>query len=185
MEIQSFNTETPSVNFQRNKKKKGSFAALKSSKYFPQNRNTPLYDTNIRAFYSQLINLKKRADKNDLYNVILKPDKNVNDKHGFIVIENKEGREQYGFKCSFNDILQISEFEPRSYYTKKDFPNPISRWFRNQQISKNNKKIINRQINFNKFLNIIYKRIESFVNNAEYLADLHKLKEGSPNVGKN
>ena len=36
-----------------------------------------------------------------------------------------------------------------------------------------------KYISYLQFLNIIYKRIESFVNNAEYLADLRKLKEGS------
>ena len=178
MNIQSINTGTPQPNFQRLIIKKGSFAALKQSKYFPKNKNYLLYDNEMQTFYRQLIQLKKRADNNDLYNVILKPDRSINGKRGFVVIENNEGREQDGFKQSFKDLLQIREFEPKAYYTKKDMANPITRWYRNKQIAKNNKKIINSQINFKQFLNIIYKRIESFVNNAEYLADLHKIKKG-------
>ncbi len=179
MNIQSINTDTRQPNFQRLIIQKGSFKALKQSKYFPQNKNYPLYNNNMQNFYKQLIQLKQRAQKNDLYNVILKPDRDIDGKHGFVVIENNEGREQDGFKQSFNELLRIQEYEPKRYYTEEDLPNPILRWYKNKQISWNNKKIINHKMDFNDFLNIVYKRIESIVNNAEYLTDLRKLKEGS------
>ena len=179
MNIQSVNTGTPQVSFHRLIIKQGSFSALKQSKYFPQNKNTPIYENNMHEFYRKLIQLKKRADNNEYYNVILKPDRKINGKQGFLVIENNEGREQDGFKQPFNELLRIRAFEPKEYYTSSEISNPINRWYKNRQIAKRNKQLINGEINLRQFLNIIYKRIESFVNNAEYLADLRKLKEGS------
>ena len=49
------------------------------------------------------------------------------------------------------------------------------------KILKNEKK----QIDLKEYLDIIYKRIESYVRSADYLFDLYKLKERSTNVGKN
>ena len=179
MNIQSNTTNSMQVSFNRLIIKKGSFDALKQSEYFPKDKNHPRYSDSMHDFYSKLIKLKRRAEENDLYNVILKPQNGINEQDGCLVIENKAGYEQAGFKKSFSELMRVKDFEPKKFYTKSDISNPISRWYKNTQISKNNKKIMNQNPDLKQFLDVIYKRIEVFVNNAEYLADLHRLKKGS------
>ncbi len=185
MDTQSITPTIPEINFKRLIIKQGSFDILKQSKYFPQSQNHPLYDEQMQNFYKRLMQLKRRADKNDLYDVILKPDENINGNLGHLAIVSKDGREQDGFKIPFDELLRVKEFEPKNSYTAEDIPNIFLRWYKNLQISINNKKIIHKHVNLEDFLNIVYKRIESWVKNAEYLSDLSNLKEGSLNVRKN
>ncbi len=181
MNIQSKSTTTPlqTPSFQRLIIKRGSFEALRASKYFPSNKNNPIYDDAMHNFYKSLLQLKRRADNNDLYNVVIKPEKSLTPGNtGKVVIESKEGREQEGFKLPFSSLLKIHEFEPQKLLTKDDVSNVFVRWYRNIKIAKRNKKIINDSLDFRKFLSIIYKRVEEMVKNAECLSDLRYLHEG-------
>ena len=177
MNLQSINTDTSGISFQKLKIQQGSFKALKKSKYFPTPKNCPKYNETLLNFYIKLLQLKKRADKNELYNVIIKPEKSLTGNSGKVVIENAEGREQAGFVTQFDELLRIREFEPQKALTKEEVPNPLARWYKNKKIERNNKKIINDRLDFKKFLSIIYKRLEGIVHNAECLEDLRRLHE--------
>ena len=184
MKVQSTGTMPQQLSFRNLIIKQGSFDALKQSKYFPTEK-FPNYNSDLRNFYKRLMQLKKQADRNPMYNVVVKPEENLSDKRGVIVIENKEGREQEGFKEPFYELLRIRELEPHKYYTENDIPNILNRWYQNMLIKINNKKNEKKQIDLKEYLDIIYKRIESYVRSADYLFDLYKLKERSTNVGKN
>ena len=121
--------------------------------------------------------LRKTAEKNELYNVVLKPGQFLNSDAGKIVIENASGVEQFGFSKSFDDLLRVQEMEPRKTLTEKQDPNFLDRWFQNWKIKRNNNKLENKRMEMGAFLDIIYKRIADAVNNAEYLAELHEIKK--------
>lgn len=121
--------------------------------------------------------LRKTAEKNELYNVVLKPGQSLNSGAGKIVIENASGVEQFGFSKSFDDLLRVQEMEPRKTLTEKQDPNFLDRWFQNWKIKRNNNKLENKRMEMGVFLDIIYKRIADAVNNAEYLAELHEIKK--------
>lgn len=175
MNIQSINqTKSSDISFRKLTVRPGSFEALKNSKYFPD-ETYPRYHEHLLDFYKNLYQLKKRADKNLVYNVVIKPGDTR--KKARIAIENSEGKEQSGFITPFDELLRIKSMEPKPLYTKQEDPRLIRRLFRNWQIKKNNNKLLNDQLNFKKFLNIVYKRIEKIVSNAECLTDLHKLKQ--------
>ena len=179
MKIQSINpnqSQQQNPSFQKLVVKQGSFALLKQSKYFPD-KSYPNYSENLRFFYQKLMKLRKTAEKNELYNVVLKPGQSLNSDAGKIVIENASGVEQFGFSKSFDDLLRVREMEPKEILTEEQEPNFLDRWFQNWKIKRNNNKLENKRMEMGAFLDIIYKRIADAVNNAEYLAELHEIKK--------
>lgn len=171
---QSFN-QGQNPSFQKLIVKKGSFDALKQSKYFPE-RDYPNYAEHLRKFYEKLVQLKKTAEKNTLYNVVIKPENEKFSRTGKMVIENSDGVEQYGFKSSFDDILSFPEMEPKKTLTEREEPNLFDRVFKNWQINRENKKLANKPLDMQKFLDTVYKKLEDMVNSADYLAELNKIK---------
>ena len=179
MKIQSINpnqSQQQNPSFQKLVVKQGSFALLKQSKYFPD-KSYPNYSENLRFFYQKLMKLRKAAEKNELYNVVLKPDKALFPNSGKIVVENASGVEQFGFTKSFDELLRVREMEPKEILTEEQEPNFLDRWFQNWKIKRNNNKLENKRMEMGAFLDIIYKRIADAVNNAEYLAELHEIKK--------
>lgn len=178
MKIQPINpnkSQQQNPSFQKLVVKQGSFALLKQSKYFPD-KSYPNYSENLKFFYQKLMKLRKVAEKNELYNVVLKPEKALHPDGGKIVVENASGVEQFGFSKSFDDLLRVQEMEPRKTLTEKQDPNFLDRWFKNWKIKRNNNKLEHKQMEMGAFLDIVYKRIADAVNNAEYLAELHEIK---------
>lgn len=178
MNIQPINENASgSVGFKKLLVQGGSFEKLKEAPYFPQ-KNYPNYHENLKVFYKKIMGLKKQCDKNSLYNVVIKPEHNSLSNSGRVVIENAEtGREQCGFKTSFEDLLFIPSMVPKSLLTEEKEPNMMKRIFRNWQIKRQNKKIQHKQLDMKEFLDIVYKRIEVIAQNADGLTELHNLKQ--------
>ena len=174
MNIQTIN-QSQSINFQKLIINKGSFEALKQSKNFPD-KNTENYSENLKHFYKKLMQLKKEAEKNELYNVVFYPDKMSSSANGKVVIENFEGKEQFGFTKSFERMLDIPSSELKHVLTTEEDSNFIDRFIKNWKIKKYNKKIKHNQLSMQEYLNIVYKRIKEMVNGADYLTELHKIK---------
>ena len=178
MKIQPINpnqSQQQNPSFQKLIIKQGSFALLKQSKYFPD-KSYPNYSGNLRFFYQKLMKLRKAAEKNELYNVVLKPDKALFPNSGKIVVENASGVEQFGFTKSFDELLRVPEMEPKRTLTEKQDPKFLDRWLRNWRIKRRNNKLEHKQIDMRAFLDIVYKRIADAVNNAEYLSELNEIK---------
>lgn len=178
MNIQPINDNANyNVGFKKLIVKRGSFEKLKTSQYFPQ-ENYPNYSENLKTFYRKLMDLKKKCDKNSLYNVVIKPENNSAYSNGKIVIESAEtGKEQCGFKTSFEDLLFISSMVPKPLLTKEKEPNIAKRIFRNWQIKQQNKEIQHKHLDMKDFLDIVYKRIEVIAKNADCLTEWHDLKQ--------
>lgn len=178
MNIQSINENPyPNIGFKKLIVKEGSFRELRKSKYFPE-ESYPNYSENLKIFYKKLMVLKKRCDENQIYNVVIKPGANSLQSSGKIVIEDAASkREQAGFKRTFEDLLRIETMEPQSQLSKTREPNIFKRAIKNWEIKQRNKKLEHKQMDMKEFLNIVYKRIEDIVQNAEYLTELHNLKK--------
>lgn len=177
MNIQPINVNSDhNVGFGKLVVQKGSFEKLKTLEYFPQ-ENTLDYHEHLKAFYRQLMELKKKCADNNVYDVVIKPEKNSINSNGKVVIENAANRrEQFGFSTTFEDLLYVSSDTPKDYLTKANEPNTLIRTFKNWNIKRQNKNIKQKQIGMKEFLNIVYKRIEIIAQNADYLMELHNLK---------
>lgn len=164
------------VNFKKLIVKKGSFDALKQCKNFQcetYQANRPL----MLNFYKKLLNQKRIADKNELYNVVFKPGIKGGNSKGKVAIEDAEGREQFGFTTSFEQLTAIDTYIPLSHVTKEEEPNFWVRWFKNYLVNKQNKSMDKKAVDFETFLGMVMKRVEEIVNNAEYLKERHIQKE--------
>lgn len=178
MRIQSINqsmSQHENPNFQKLIIKKGSFDALRQSQYFPE-RDYPNYRTTLKQFCKKLMGLKQFAENNTLYNVVLKPEGSAFAKNGKMVIENADGVEQCGFVVSFDDILSFPEMEPKKILTEQQNPHLFDRMLKNWKINRENKKLANKPLDMQRFLDIVYKKLEDMVNSADYLAELNKIK---------
>lgn len=173
MRIQSVN-QSPALSFGKLIVKPGSFQVLKQSKYFPD-RSYPEYNKHLMNFYKQLLLLKKQSESNNLYNVVIKPDSKNNT--GKVVIENSKGVEQTGFATSFEELLRVPSMEPKHKRSKKQEPSFIKRFIHNEQVRRSNKKLTNKQLKMDEFLNVVYKNIQDIIVNADYLSELQKLKQ--------
>ena len=175
MNIQPINQQTNNnIGFQKLIVKKGSFETLKKSQYFPD-ESYPNYHENLKNFYKKLMKLRKKMEKNDVYNVVIRP--NSKELEGGIYIENSEGRQQTGFFKSFDKLLEVEAKEPVKLLTKEQDPNFFDRFFRNWKRKRYNKQVERKQVNMPDFLNLVIKHIEEMTNNADYLAELHNLKK--------
>lgn len=171
MKIQSIN-QSPNPNFGKLIIQPGSFEVLKQSKYFPD-KSYPNYSKHLLNFYKQLLQFKKQAMNNSVYNVVIKPD----NKKGKVVIENAEGREQAGFITSFDDLLRVRSMEPKRTLTEKEEPSIYKRLIHNWQVKRSNKKLANKSLKMDEYLNIIYNNLKDIIVNADCLADMQKLKQ--------
>ncbi len=178
MNIQPINVNSDrNIGFGQLVVQKGSFEKLKTSKYFPQ-ENTLDYHEHLKAFYKQLMGLKKKCADNNIYDVVIKPEKNSINSNGKVVIENVANRrEQFGFSTTFEELLYVPTATPKDYLTKASEPNVLIRTIKNWNIKRQNKNIKQKQIGMKEFLNIVYKRIEIMVQNADCLMELHNLKK--------
>lgn len=66
--------------------------------------------------------------------------------------------------------------EPQRLQTEAEEPRLLIRLFNNWNIKRENKKLPDKQVDMVEFLNSIYKNIKTMVNNADYLAELDKIK---------
>ena len=60
------------------------------------------YYKNLKSFYKKMMDLRKNCEKNDIYNVVIRP--SSKDFEGGVYIENAEGKAQFGFFRSFRKI---------------------------------------------------------------------------------
>ena len=175
MNIQSINQQTnKNIGFQKLIVKKGSFNVLKNAEYFPD-KSYPNYYRNLKVFSKKLIELRKECEGNDLYNVVIEP--NRKGSLGGMYIENREGIPQTGFFKSFKDILEVDSKRLRPVLTNVQEPKFFDRVFKNWKIRRYNKKVENQKVTMQEFLNSVYKKLQEMVNNADYLIELHNLKK--------
>ena len=176
MNIQPINQNANnSVNFQRLIIKKGSFDVLKHAEYFPD-KNYPNYDKNLRSFYKKLVNLKNSCANNTSYDVVIKAGKIQNGKDSGMFIQNSLGKPQSGFKQSFEDLFRLASMEPKRLQTEGDEPRALIRLINNWKIKKENRNLPNKTADMTEFLDSIYNKIKAMVVNADYLAELDKIK---------
>lgn len=166
MEIQSIN-QNP-ISFQKLIIKKGSFDALKSSKYFPK-EDYPDYHKNLLDFYIKLNVLKKKCESNDIYNVVIKPLYQDMQYSGKIVIEDSAGKEQSGFIHSFDEMINLKFVEKKPYLTEKEEPFFIARLIKNWNIRKLNKQRAKGKISMPDYLDFVYRKIEQITRDADAL----------------
>lgn len=173
MKIQPI-SHPPVPNFGKLVIQPGSFDALKQSKYFPD-KTYPDYGKHLLNFYKQLLHLKKQAASNSAYNVVIKPGnkKGV----GKVVIENSEGRAQTGFVTTFDELLRVRSMEPKREITEREEPSIYKRLIQNWQIKRSNKKLANKHLKMEEYLNVVYNNLKDIVINADCLADMQKLKQ--------
>jgi len=172
MNIQS-NNQSP--NFQRLIFRKGSLEALKQCKNF-QSKTVRENNESMLNFYKKLKEQKQAAGNNNMYNVVLKPDKNAGGSMGRLVIENAEGKEQTGFVTTFESLTDVETYKPKKLLSKKEEPNFVLRYFKNQSIKNSNKKMDRKAISFDRFLDIMLDRIRITIDNAEALKERSLLK---------
>lgn len=165
------NRVTYNPSFSRFRAEKDSFNALKNYKYFPP-ASTPNYNEMLLDFYKKLKDVKSMADKNSLYDTIIKVKNEKGRKQGFVVIQDQEGVEQTGFVYSFDDLFRQKSLEKKDYKTEEQIPNAISRYYKNWMIKKYNENLDKTPINYQNMLNMILSRISSVVETADYLKSL-------------
>lgn len=175
MNIQPINQQTNNnIGFQKLIVKKGSFNVLRNSEYFPE-KSYPDYYKNLKSFCKKMTDLKKDCEKNEIYNVVIRP--SSKDFEGGMYIEDADGNTQFGFFKSFKSIFEMESKKPKKLLTEKQDPRLLNRLFRNWQIKKYNEKIEQKQVSMQDFLTSIYKHLQDMVNNADYLAELHNMKK--------
>ena len=118
--------------------------------------------------------IRKSMEHNDVYNVVIRP--NSKEMKGGIYIENQEGRPQTGFFKSFDELLRVEAKEPAKLLTEKQDPNFFDRFFQNWKRKKYNKAVERKQVNMPEFLNLVLEHIQGMTRNADYLTELHNLK---------
>lgn len=175
MNIQPINQQTNNnIGFQRLIVKKGSFNVLRNSEYFPE-KSYPDYYKNLKSFCKKMTDLKKDCEKNEIYNVVIRP--SSKDFEGGMYIEDADGNTQFGFFKSFKSIFEMESKKPKKLLTEKQDPRLLNRLFRNWQIKKYNEKVEQKQVSMQDFLTSVYKHLQDMVNNADYLAELHNMKK--------
>ena len=175
MNIQPINQQTNNnIGFQKLIVKKGSFNVLRNSEYFPE-KSYPDYYKNLKSFCKKMTDLKKDCEKNEIYNVVIRP--SSKDFEGGMYIEDADGNTQFGFFKSFKSIFEMESKKPKKLLTEKQDPRLLDRLFRNWQIKKYNEKVEQKQVSMQDFLTSIYKHLQDMVNNADYLAELHNMKK--------
>lgn len=175
MNIQPINQQTNNnIGFQKLIVKKGSFNVLRNSEYFPE-KSYPDYYKNLKSFCKKMTDLKKDCEKNEIYNVVIRP--SSKDFEGGMYIEDADGNTQFGFFKSFKSIFEMESKKPKKLLTEKQDPHLLNRLFRNWQIKKYNEKVEQKQVSMQDFLTSIYKHLQDMVNNADYLAELHNMKK--------
>lgn len=175
MNIQPINQQTNNnIGFQKLIVKKGSFNVLRNSEYFPE-KSYPDYYKNLKSFCKKMTDLKKDCEKNEIYNVVIRP--SSKDFEGGMYIEDADGNTQFGFFQSFKSIFEMESKKPKKLLTEKQDPRLLNRLFRNWQIKKYNEKIEQKQVSMQDFLTSVYKHLQDMVNNADYLAELHNMKK--------
>ena len=175
MNIQPINQQTNNnIGFQKLIVKKGSFNVLRNSEYFPE-KSYPDYYKNLKSFCKKMTDLKKDCEKNEIYNVVIRP--SSKDFEGGMYIEDADGNTQFGFFKSFKSIFEMESKKPKKLLTEKQDPRLLDRLFRNWQIKKYNEKVEQKQVSMQEFLTSVYKHLQSMVNNADYLAELHNIKK--------
>ena len=175
MNIQPINQQTNNnIGFQKLIVKKGSFNVLRNSEYFPE-KSYPDYYKNLKSFCKKMTDLKKDCEKNEIYNVVIRP--SSKDFEGGMYIEDADGNTQFGFFKSFKSIFEMESKKPKKLLTEKQDPRLLNRLFRNWQIKKYNEKVEQKQVSMQDFLTSIYKHLQDMVNNADYLAELHNMKK--------
>ena len=122
-----------------------------------------------------MTDLKKDCEKNEIYNVVIRP--SSKDFEGGMYIEDADGNTQFGFFKSFKSIFEMESKKPKKLLTEKQDPRLLDRLFRNWQIKKYNEKVEQKQVSMQEFLTSVYKHLQSMVNNADYLAELHNIKK--------
>ena len=175
MNIQPINQQTNNnIGFQRLIVKKGSFNVLRNSEYFPE-KSYPNYYKNLKSFCKKMRDLKKDCEKNEIYNVVIRP--SSKDFEGGMYIEDADGNTQFGFFKSFKSIFEMESKKPKKLLTEKQDPRLLNRLFRNWQIKRYNEKVEQKQVSMQDFLTSIYKHLQDMINNADYLAELHNMKK--------
>lgn len=175
MNIQPINQQTNNnIGFQKLIVKKGSFNVLRNSEYFPE-KSYPDYYKNLKSFCKKMTDLKKDCEKNEIYNVVIRP--SSKDFEGGMYIEDADGNTQFGFFKSFKSIFEMESKKPKKLLTEKQDPHLLNRLFKNWQIKKYNEKVEQKQVSMQDFLTSIYKHLQDMVNNADYLAELHNMKK--------
>ncbi len=175
MNIQPINQQTNNnIGFQKLIVKKGSFNVLRNSEYFPE-KSYPDYYKNLKSFCKKMTDLKKDCEKNEIYNVVIRP--SSKDFEGGMYIEDADGNTQFGFFKSFKSIFEMESKKPKKLLTEKQDPRLLDRLFRNWQIKKYNEKVEQKQVSMQEFLTSVYKHLQAMVNNADYLAELHNIKK--------
>ena len=175
MNIQPINQQTNNnIGFQKLIVKKGSFNVLRNSEYFPE-KSYPDYYKNLKSFCKKMTDLKKDCEKNEIYNVVIRP--SSKDFEGGMYIEDADGNTQFGFFKSFKSIFEMESKKPKKLLTEKQDPHLLNRLFRNWQIKKYNEKVEQKQVSMQDFLTSIYKHLQDMVNNADYLTELHNMKK--------
>ena len=175
MNIQPINQQTNNnIGFQKLIVKKGSFNVLRNSEYFPE-KSYPDYYKNLKSFCKKMTDLKKDCEKNEIYNVVIRP--SSKDFEGGMYIEDADGNTQFGFFKSFKSIFEMESKKPKKLLTEKQDPRLLDRLFRNWQIKKYNEKVEQKQVSMQDFLTSVYKHLQDMVNNADYLAELHNMKK--------
>ncbi len=149
----------------------GSFDALKKSKYFPPKTDVN-YKNYLLTFYKGLKQIKKNAEQNNIYDVVLKPDSLGG---GKLVIE-REGKEQAGFSTSFENLFDIEKYIPQKKLTPQQEPNILRRYLKNYFIDKSNKKLEQEPINYKLVFDTITKKIARYADEADYLKELADIK---------
>lgn len=174
MNIQPINQQTDNnIGFQKLIVKKGSFNVLKNSEYFPE-KSYPDYYKNLKSFCKKIMDLRKNCEKNDLYNVVIRP--SSKEFEGGIYIENSEGRQQTGFFKSFDKLLEVESKKPVKLLTEEQEPNFFDRWLNNRKRKRYNKAVERKQVSMPEFLNLVIKHVEEMTNSADYLKELHDIK---------
>ena len=175
MNIQPINQQTNNnIGFQKLIVKKGSFNVLRNSEYFPE-KSYPDYYKNLKSFCKKMTDLKKDCEKNEIYNVVIRP--SSKDFEGGMYIEDADGNTQFGFFKSFKSIFEMESKKTKKLLTEKQDPRLFDRLFKNWQIKRYNEKIEQKQVSMQDFLTSIYKHLQDMVNNADYLAELHNMKK--------
>lgn len=175
MNIQPINQQTDNnIGFQKLIVKKGSFNVLRNAKYFPES-SYPDYYKNLKSFCKKMMDLRKDCEKNEIYNVVIRP--SDKDLEGGMYIEDVDGNTQCGFFKSFKSIFEVEAKRPKKLLTEKQDPRLLDRLFRNWQIKRYNEKVEQKQVSMQDFLSSVYKHLQDMVNNADYLAELHNMKK--------
>lgn len=175
MNIQPINQQTNNnIGFQKLIVKKGSFNVLRNAKYFPE-KSYPDYYKNLKSFCKKMMDLRKDCEKNEIYNVVIRP--SSKDFEGGMYIEDADGNTQCGFFKSFKSIFEVEAKRPKKLLTERQDPRLLDRFFRNWQIKRYNEKVAQKQVSMQDFLSSVYKHLQDMVNNADYLAELHNMKK--------